>query len=39
MHYNTFPLIQADPDEFVNKLKQINIKGTKMEFGETINFE
>jgi len=39
MHYNTFPLIQADPDKFANKLRQINIKGRKMEFGETINFE
>ncbi|HPD33601.1 MAG TPA: metal-dependent hydrolase [Bacteroidota bacterium] len=39
MHYNTFPLIQADPDEFVKKLKQVNIEGRKMEFGETINFE
>jgi L-ascorbate metabolism protein UlaG (beta-lactamase superfamily) len=36
MHYNTFPLIQADPDEFVSKLKQINIKGRRMEFGEII---
>lgn len=36
MHYNTFPLIPADPFEFKMKLEQIGQKCRVMEFGETI---
>lgn len=36
MHYNTFPVIEADPTEFVQKLEEINLKGQVMEYGEEI---
>lgn len=36
MHYNTFPIISADPFEFKMKLEQIGKKCRVMEFGETI---
>lgn len=37
MHYNTFPIIQADPYEFVDKCNAIGKNATVMEYGETIN--
>ncbi|MCL2038849.1 MAG: metal-dependent hydrolase [Bacteroidetes bacterium] len=36
MHYNTFPVILADPNEFVTKVKANNFNSRVMEFGETI---
>ena len=36
MHYNTFPIIPADPNEFVKKLEPLGVKGIAMNFGETI---
>ncbi len=39
MHYNTFPQIQADPNEFVTKVKQIGIDSRVMQFGEIINID
>lgn len=36
MHYNTFPIIEADPYEFVAKAAAIGKKAQVMEFGETI---
>lgn len=36
MHYNTFPVIQADPFEFKLKLEQIGKKCRVLEFGETL---
>jgi len=37
MHYNTFPVISADPAEFVSKLEAKGFKGKVMEYGETIS--
>ena len=36
MHYNTFGVIQADPQEFKRKVESIGKKCTIMPFGETI---
>ena len=36
MHYNTFPVIQADPNEFVSKVKEINFDARVINYGETI---
>ncbi len=36
MHYNTFPLIQADPHEFVRKVESIGKKALVMAPGETL---
>jgi L-ascorbate metabolism protein UlaG (beta-lactamase superfamily) len=36
MHYNTFDVIQADPQEFKRKVESIGKKSRVMEFGETI---
>jgi L-ascorbate metabolism protein UlaG (beta-lactamase superfamily) len=36
MHYNTFPVIEADPNEFKNKLLIKNRKCRVMQFGEEI---
>lgn len=38
MHYNTFPVIAADPYEFVSKLKDKNLEGYVMKLGETKEF-
>lgn len=38
MHYNTFPIISANPDEFVSKLKEKNLNGIAMKLGETREF-
>ena len=37
MHYNTFPIIPADPNAFVKKLEPIGLKGRVINFGETID--
>ena len=36
IHYNTFPAIEADPQEFVRKCESAGIKAMEMNFGETI---
>lgn len=36
MHYNTFPVINANPNEFIEKVKQKGYGGKVMEFGEEI---
>ena len=36
MHYNTFPIIQADPNDFVAKLQANNFDAKAMNYGETI---
>ena len=36
MHYNTFPVIKADPEEFETKVTQIGKNCRVMSFGETI---
>jgi L-ascorbate metabolism protein UlaG (beta-lactamase superfamily) len=36
MHYNTFPVIQANPLEFQKKLEALNRKCKVMEYGEEI---
>jgi L-ascorbate metabolism protein UlaG (beta-lactamase superfamily) len=36
MHFNTFPVIEADPNEFVQKVESLGKKGLVMELGETI---
>ena len=37
IHYNTFPVIQADPLEFERKLKALNKDCLVMQYGEEIN--
>jgi L-ascorbate metabolism protein UlaG (beta-lactamase superfamily) len=36
MHYNTFPVIAQDPDQFVKKLKDLHLKGQVMKPGDKI---
>lgn len=36
IHYNTFPVIAANPDEFVEAVKKIGKSAKKLNFGETI---
>ncbi len=36
MHYNTFPVIEADPHEFRKKIEAIGKKARVMEYGEEI---
>ncbi|MGD8307597.1 MAG: metal-dependent hydrolase [Ignavibacteria bacterium] len=36
MHYNTFPVIEADPEEFKNKAVEKGTKTRVMEYGEEI---
>lgn len=38
MHYNTWPVISADPDKFVEDVKKLNKKARKLNFGETLEF-
>lgn len=38
MHYNTFPLIKADPHEFVGRLSKQGFNGKVMEIGEELSF-
>jgi L-ascorbate metabolism protein UlaG (beta-lactamase superfamily) len=37
MHYNTFPLIKADPNEFVRKAQAKGINARVLNFGEVID--
>jgi L-ascorbate metabolism protein UlaG (beta-lactamase superfamily) len=36
IHYNTFPVIQADPKEFKTRVEQIGKKCIILEFGQEI---
>lgn len=36
MHYNTFPVIQQDPDKFLEKLKEIPLDGKVLKPGDSI---
>jgi len=36
MHYNTFPVIKCDPQEFVAKIEAKGYQGKVMQYGETI---
>ena len=36
MHYNTFPVIKADPNEFKQKLDKLGFNCRVLEFGEEI---
>ncbi|GBD90667.1 metal-dependent hydrolase [bacterium BMS3Abin04] len=36
MHYDTFPVIKADPDEFKKKVEAIGKKSIVMEYGQEI---
>ncbi len=36
IHYNTFPEIECDPQEFADKVAAIGLKAKIMEYGETI---
>jgi L-ascorbate metabolism protein UlaG (beta-lactamase superfamily) len=36
VHYNTFPVIQADPNEFVSKVEKSGFKAKALQYGETI---
>ncbi len=36
MHYNTFPVIEADPNEFKKQVEAIGKKAIIMEFGQEI---
>ncbi|MPM60123.1 hypothetical protein SDC9_106970 [bioreactor metagenome] len=38
MHFNTFPVIEADPTEFVDKVNKRGNKARLMHFGETLEF-
>lgn len=37
VHYNTFPTIEQDPQRFVEKLSEKEIKGTVLKAGESIS--
>ncbi|MDQ1266948.1 MAG: metal-dependent hydrolase [Bacteroidota bacterium] len=39
MHYNTFPVIKVDPEEFKRKVESIGKKCKVMEYNETITLE
>lgn len=36
MHYNTFPVIKADPDEFKSKIEKLGINCRVLNYGEEI---
>jgi L-ascorbate metabolism protein UlaG (beta-lactamase superfamily) len=38
MHYNTFPVIQANPNEFKSKVESLGKKAIVMEYGQTLEF-
>jgi L-ascorbate metabolism protein UlaG (beta-lactamase superfamily) len=39
IHYNTFPVIQADPQEFVNKVAHSGHRAQIMVSGDTLLFD
>ncbi len=38
MHYNTFPVIKADPEKFIELVKQSGYEGKVLNFGESLEF-
>jgi L-ascorbate metabolism protein UlaG (beta-lactamase superfamily) len=36
MHYNTFPVIEADPQEFKKKVEAMGGRAVVMDFGQEI---
>jgi L-ascorbate metabolism protein UlaG (beta-lactamase superfamily) len=38
MHYNTFPIIEADPNEFIKKITEKGFKGKVLNAGESVEF-
>ncbi|MEI6222816.1 MAG: metal-dependent hydrolase [bacterium] len=38
MHFNTFPLIQTDPERFVNRAREKGIDGKVLSVGERLQF-
>lgn len=39
IHFNTFPVIKADPEEFKRKVESLGKKAIVMKYGETIEIE
>lgn len=39
MHYNTFPVIEADPNVFIAKVKANGFNGKVFNFGETVVYD
>jgi L-ascorbate metabolism protein UlaG (beta-lactamase superfamily) len=37
MHYNTFPVIEADPNQFADRVKAIGLKASVVPVGESID--
>ena len=37
IHYNTFPVIKADPEEFKQKVEAVGLKSRVLKYGEEIN--
>lgn len=37
MHYNTWPVIAADPNEFVRRVASVGLKATAMKVGDTLD--
>jgi L-ascorbate metabolism protein UlaG (beta-lactamase superfamily) len=35
MHYDTFPVIKADPNEFVKKVEKLGVKGIVLKVEES----
>ncbi len=38
MHYRTFDVIEADPNEFVSRVRQLGEQGRVLDFGESLDF-
>jgi L-ascorbate metabolism protein UlaG (beta-lactamase superfamily) len=36
MHYNTWPVIAANPDEFIQRVAKMGMKGKVLQFGESL---
>jgi L-ascorbate metabolism protein UlaG (beta-lactamase superfamily) len=39
MHYNTFPVIAADPNTFKNKVENLGKEARVLDFGESVLFD
>ena len=38
MHYKTFDVIEADPDEFVRRVKALGIQAEVLNYGQSIDY-
>ena len=38
MHYNTFDIINVDPDEFVSRVKKTGVEAKVLDYGSSIDF-